>query len=203
MVVTQHRLSGWFIQLFIALSMFSFTATGLINQSNITTRSTRDVRATSNYPASDSSTITPSFEHTSEAGLGSSPFIVAASVPSHSMSSSWSKYSKIIQQIVERPTGLNGKSSNSCCNGRIYGGRLSAQSIGLPFASALVAAADTYYDSSAYSYLSNTADMSNEGNVQRVMAVLDGNIKQVLQIKYPQSQQKPTSYLIFSLFLSW
>lgn len=46
-------------------------------------------------------------------------------------------------------------------------------------ASPLVAeAASAYYDSSAYSYLPNPADMTNEGNVQRVMAVLDGNIKQ-------------------------
>ena len=39
-------------------------------------------------------------------------------------------------------------------------------------------AVSAYYDSSAYSYLPNPADMTNEGNVQRVMAVLDGNIKQ-------------------------
>ena len=34
------------------------------------------------------------------------------------------------------------------------------------------------YDSSIYSYIPNTADMTNEANVQRVMAVLDSNIKQ-------------------------
>lgn len=43
------------------------------------------------------------------------------------------------------------------------------------FASAFALA---YYDSSAYNYLPNPADMTNEGNVQRVMTVLDGNIKQ-------------------------
>jgi len=44
------------------------------------------------------------------------------------------------------------------------------------FASASLVSA--YYDSSAYNYLPNPADMTNEGNVQRVMSVLDGNIKQ-------------------------
>ena len=37
-------------------------------------------------------------------------------------------------------------------------------------------AVSAYYDS--YSYLPNPTDMMNEGNVQRITTVLDGNIKQ-------------------------
>ena len=41
-----------------------------------------------------------------------------------------------------------------------------------------VGAQSGYYDTSSFPFLPNPADMTNEGNVQRVLSVLDGNIKQ-------------------------
>jgi hypothetical protein len=72
------------------------------------------------------------------------------------------------------------------------------------FASAFVSA---YYDySSAYNYLPNPADMTNEGNVQRVMTVLDGNIKQwsfiEAQLLEPNVNLGMVSQLDYHAFIS-